>query len=72
LKFAGIPDADVVYWSLIPAGTNAAGTVIGMFMVDRFGRRILLLLSLAGVIVTLLIMGVILLLSVTFSYVSPL
>jgi hypothetical protein len=32
-------DQTVLLWSLLPAGTNAAGTVVGILLVDRMGRR---------------------------------
>ncbi|KAJ4956434.1 hypothetical protein NE237_013217 [Protea cynaroides] len=39
--------------SLIVAGMNAGGTVVGIYLIDRCGRRQLALTSLAGVIVSL-------------------
>lgn len=50
-------DKTVLLWSLLPAGTNSLGTVVGMLLVDRAGRRGLLLGSIAGVILALLGMG---------------
>ena len=44
--------------SLITAGLNAIGTVIGMFLIDRIGRRHLAISSLVGVIVALLLLSV--------------
>ena len=44
--------------SLITAGLNAIGTVIGMHLIDRIGRRHLALSSLVGVIVALLLLSV--------------
>ncbi|CAL8992559.1 unnamed protein product [Prunus brigantina] len=43
--------------SLIVAAMNAAGTVLGIYLIDHFGRRKLALLSLSGVIVSLLILS---------------
>lgn len=43
--------------SLIVAGLNAAGTVLGIFLIDRSGRRRLALTSLAGVFVSLCILS---------------
>ncbi|EPS58962.1 hypothetical protein M569_15849, partial [Genlisea aurea] len=40
--------------SLITSGLNAAGSVVSMFFVDRFGRRRLMLISMAGIILCLL------------------
>eukprot|EP00250_Pteridium_aquilinum_P016762 c23282_g2_i1 orf=216-1325(-) len=44
--------------SLITAGLNAVGTVIGMYLIDRIGRRHLAMSSLVGVIVALLLLSV--------------
>ena len=44
--------------SLITAGLNAIGTVIGMYLIDRIGRRHLAISSLIGVIVALLLLSV--------------
>ncbi|KAG0492189.1 hypothetical protein HPP92_005587 [Vanilla planifolia] len=43
--------------SLIVAAMNAAGTVIGIYLIDRCGRRRLALTSLAGVFISLLILA---------------
>ncbi|XP_038986794.1 inositol transporter 1-like isoform X1 [Phoenix dactylifera] len=43
--------------SLIVAATNAAGTVVGIYLIDRCGRRLLALTSLSGVIISLLILS---------------
>ncbi|BBG93583.1 inositol transporter 1 [Prunus dulcis] len=43
--------------SLIVAAMNAAGTVLGIYLIDHFGRRKLALSSLSGVIVSLLILS---------------
>ncbi|CAL9134543.1 unnamed protein product [Musa textilis] len=43
--------------SLIIAGMNAAGTIVGIFLIDRCGRRRLTLSSLCGVIISLLILS---------------
>lgn len=39
--------------SLIIAGMNAGGTILGIYLIDRFGRRRLALTSLFGVILSL-------------------
>ncbi|GFY92829.1 inositol transporter 1 [Actinidia rufa] len=41
--------------SLIVAAMNAAGTVVGIYLIDHFGRRKLALSSLSGVIVALVL-----------------
>uniref|UniRef100_A0A1D1XDD2 Putative inositol transporter 1 n=2 Tax=Anthurium amnicola TaxID=1678845 RepID=A0A1D1XDD2_9ARAE len=43
--------------SLIVAAMNAAGTVVGIYLIDHFGRRRLALTSLLGVIVSLLVLS---------------
>ena len=58
LEAAGFRDRQaILLMSLLPAGVNAAGTVVGMACIDRFGRRRLLLTSLAGVALTLGALG---------------
>ncbi|CAI9117286.1 OLC1v1018647C1 [Oldenlandia corymbosa var. corymbosa] len=44
--------------SLIVAGMNAIGTIVGIYFIDHFGRRKLALSSLAGVIVSLILLAV--------------
>ncbi|GFY81412.1 inositol transporter 1 [Actinidia rufa] len=44
--------------SLIVAAMNAAGTVVGIYLIDHFGRRKLALSSLSGVIVALIVLSV--------------
>ncbi|KAJ3696854.1 hypothetical protein LUZ61_000559 [Rhynchospora tenuis] len=43
--------------SLIVAAMNAVGTVIGIFLIDKCGRRLLALASLSGVFASLLILS---------------
>ncbi|KAM1270697.1 hypothetical protein ACFX13_032576 [Malus domestica] len=43
--------------SLIVAAMNAAGTVLGIYLIDHFGRKKLALSSLSGVIVSLVILS---------------
>ncbi|KAK1294425.1 Inositol transporter 1 [Acorus calamus] len=43
--------------SLIVAAMNAMGTIVGIYFIDRFGRRRLALTSLSGVILSLLILS---------------
>jgi len=58
LQMAGFNDnKTALLWSLIPAGVNALGTLIGAACIDRYGRRRLLLGSLLGVSVALAAMG---------------
>ncbi|KAK9725088.1 hypothetical protein RND81_05G121700 [Saponaria officinalis] len=44
--------------SLIVAGLNAAGTVLGIYLIDHVGRRPLTLVSLSGVFASLVILAV--------------
>lgn len=40
LETAGLANKQsAVLWSLLPAAVNAAGTVVGMLVIDTFGRR---------------------------------
>lgn len=58
LQMAGFNDnKTALLWSLIPAGVNALGTLIGAGCIDRYGRRRLLLGSLLGVSIALSAMG---------------
>lgn len=43
--------------SLIVAGMNAAGSVLGIYLIDHAGRRKLALYSLGGVIASLIILA---------------
>ncbi|GAB2294159.1 Integrin alpha chain-like protein (Alpha-int1) [Dionaea muscipula] len=44
--------------SLIVAAMNATGTILGIYLIDHFGRRKLTLTSLCGVFVSLLVLSV--------------
>lgn len=44
--------------SLIIAAMNAAGTIVGIYLIDHFGRRKLALSSLFGVIISLILLSV--------------
>eukprot|EP01065_Artemidia_motanka_P027928 TRINITY_DN33121_c0_g1_i1.p1 TRINITY_DN33121_c0_g1~~TRINITY_DN33121_c0_g1_i1.p1 ORF type:complete len:534 (+),score=105.63 TRINITY_DN33121_c0_g1_i1:89-1690(+) len=48
---------EAICLSAATAAAQAVGCVIGMILVDRFGRRLLTLCSLAAVVVTLAILG---------------
>ena len=43
--------------SLLVAAVNTLGTVLGIFLIDRCGRRLLLLMSLGGVFFSLAILS---------------
>ena len=51
-------DEDAIWLAVPVAFTNFAFTVVGVFVVERMGRRKLLLCSLAGVIFSLLLLSV--------------
>ncbi|CAN6447121.1 unnamed protein product [Victoria cruziana] len=46
-----------LFLSMIVAGMNAAGTVLGIHLIDRSGRRKLALVSLAGVFISLCLLS---------------
>ncbi|XP_057546898.1 inositol transporter 1 isoform X1 [Amaranthus tricolor] len=47
-----------LFLSLIVAALNAAGTVVGIYLIDHMGRRPLALMSLSGVLASLVILAV--------------
>ncbi|KAK3909013.1 Proton myo-inositol cotransporter [Frankliniella fusca] len=58
IKMAGIGDNSTAIWlSAVTAGVNCFCTIIGMFVVDRMGRRPLTLYSLLGAAISLAILG---------------
>ena len=58
IQAAGVRDPrTALLVALVPAGVNAAGTVVGGMVIDRWGRRRLLLTSLACVVVALVALG---------------
>lgn len=60
LKDSGVSgDVAPVLWSIPLAGMNAAGTIVGIFTVDRYGRRPSLLVSLLGCFVALVLFSVV-------------
>ncbi|XP_052125870.1 proton myo-inositol cotransporter [Frankliniella occidentalis] len=58
IKMAGVGSNSAAIWlSAGTAGVNCVCTVVGMFVVDRMGRRVLTLCSLFGAGVSLAILG---------------
>ncbi|KAL4419136.1 hypothetical protein ABPG77_002649 [Micractinium sp. CCAP 211/92] len=57
LQLAGLPKQAALLLALVPSGTNALGTLVGLRMIDRHGRRRLLLSSIAGVVLALAALG---------------
>ena len=54
---AGFPDRDAIWLATIPAFGNFIFTIVGLLLVDRIGRRKLILGSIAGVILSLALLG---------------
>lgn len=57
IQMAGFSDQDAIWLATIPAFGNFLFTIVGFLLVDRIGRRKLLVGSVSGVIVCLLLLG---------------
>jgi SP family myo-inositol transporter-like MFS transporter 13 len=57
LALGGVQKQAALLLSLLPAATNALGTLVGMRYIDRCGRRRLLLTSIAAVVLALAALG---------------
>jgi SP family myo-inositol transporter-like MFS transporter 13 len=57
IQMAGFPDRDAIWLAAIPAFGNFIFTILGLILVDRIGRRKLILGSSAGVILSLALLG---------------
>lgn len=58
IQMAGFTDASTAIWlSAVVSFSNFLFTFVGIYLVDRAGRRLLTLASLAGVVVSLLALG---------------
>lgn len=64
---AGFDDQDAIWLATIPAGTNFLFTIVSLFLVERIGRRKLLIGSISGVIFSLLLLSATFLLMDHFS-----
>ncbi|XP_034254841.1 proton myo-inositol cotransporter-like isoform X3 [Thrips palmi] len=59
IRMSGVRDESLAIWiSAGVAAVNCGATFIGLFLVDRVGRRKLVLLSYIGVIVSLALLGI--------------
>ncbi|KAH9616349.1 hypothetical protein KSS87_017056 [Heliosperma pusillum] len=60
VQFAGIAsNSTAMALSLITSGLNALGTIISMMFVDRKGRRKMMLMSMFGIVVCLVALGLV-------------
>ncbi|KAE8682078.1 putative inositol transporter 2 [Hibiscus syriacus] len=60
VQFAGFAsNQTALALSLITSGLNAVGSIVSMALVDRYGRRRLMLVSMAGIILCLLSLSII-------------
>ncbi|KAI4334720.1 hypothetical protein L6164_013432 [Bauhinia variegata] len=58
IEMAGFHSNEIaLLLSLIVSGLNAAGTVLGIYLIDYAGRRMLALTSLSGVVISLVILS---------------
>ncbi|KRZ79665.1 Proton myo-inositol cotransporter, partial [Trichinella papuae] len=59
IRMGGVKNESTAMWmSAVIAGANFFGTVLGVYLIERLGRRSLVFFSMLGVIVGLLLMGI--------------
>ncbi|KRX99537.1 Proton myo-inositol cotransporter [Trichinella pseudospiralis] len=59
VRMGGIKSESTAMWmSAVIAGANFFGTALGVYLIERLGRRTLVFFSMLGVIVGLLLMGI--------------
>ncbi|KAK3105963.1 hypothetical protein FSP39_009749 [Pinctada imbricata] len=58
LRMSGFPSEMAIWLACIPNAVNFLCTFIGIYAVEKAGRRILTLLSFVGIIIALIILGV--------------
>ncbi|KRX79547.1 Proton myo-inositol cotransporter, partial [Trichinella sp. T6] len=59
VRMGGIKNESTAMWmSAVITGANFFGTVLGVYLIERLGRRTLVFFSMLGVIVGLLLMGI--------------
>lgn len=60
IQFAGFAsNKTAIALSLITSGLNAIGSIVSMCFVDRFGRRLLMIISMIGIITCLVVLSVV-------------
>lgn len=58
VQFAGIASkSTALALSLVTSGLNVVGTILSMLLIDRFGRRKLMLFSIVGIIACLVVLS---------------
>ncbi|KRX79551.1 Proton myo-inositol cotransporter [Trichinella sp. T6] len=59
IRMGGVRNETTAMWmSAVTSAANFLGTVLGTYLIERLGRRLLVFLSLTGVIFGLLLMGI--------------
>ena len=58
LQMVGFSDQDAIWLATVPGGANFIFTIVGLALVDRIGRRKLLIGSICGVILAILLLSV--------------
>lgn len=67
IQMAGFSDRNAIWLATIPGGANFLFTIVGLLLVDRLGRRKLLIVSVCGVIFSFLLLSTTFLLMDRFS-----
>ncbi|CAG5115537.1 unnamed protein product, partial [Candidula unifasciata] len=67
LKMAGFPSEAAIWLVLVPNGINFLSTFIGVVLVERLGRKKLIVISFVGVVTALVVLAVGFQLSANFS-----
>jgi SP family galactose:H+ symporter-like MFS transporter len=58
-EFAGFPSSLAIFVTVLVGIVNVGFTVVALFLLDRLGRRILLLIGLAGMSGSLILLGIV-------------
>ncbi|CAG5116893.1 unnamed protein product, partial [Candidula unifasciata] len=67
LKMAGFPPEDAIWLVLVPNSINFLSTIVGVALVERLGRKKLMIISFVGVLIALIVLAVGFQLSANFS-----